>query len=269
MKNIHILATDKPSRLHEYDYLSPMGLSKEPLQWKLGRHIYITSDEEIKEGDWCYDIFLQAIFLANSFMGIKTKNTAKKIILTTDPRLAPDVQKIDDEFLEWFIKNPSCEEVEVENERIILDDVRYNFDVVEYKYKIIIPKEQPFNSKKGLKELILKDPNTCEHYKEVGCVKDICTCYTLIPNKETLADKIKFQMDIVAMDFENQVETSMKVFYKVLENLLLEVEKKQQERSYSEKDMRKAIQETITLMRYKATEFREHENTIIEQFKKK
>jgi len=43
----------------------------------------------------------------------------------------------------------------------------------------------------------------------------------------------------------------------------------QRKRSYSEEDLRKAIQETITLMRYKATEFREHENTIIEQFKKK
>lgn len=43
----------------------------------------------------------------------------------------------------------------------------------------------------------------------------------------------------------------------------------QQERSYSEEDMKKAIQETITLMRYRATEFREHENTVIEQFKKK
>lgn len=40
-------------------------------------------------------------------------------------------------------------------------------------------------------------------------------------------------------------------------------------RLYNEEDMRKAIQETITLMRYKATEFREHENTIIEKFKKK
>ena len=38
---------------------------------------------------------------------------------------------------------------------------------------------------------------------------------------------------------------------------------------YSEEDMRKAIRETIALMRYNATEFREHENTIIEQFKKK
>jgi hypothetical protein len=51
--------------------------------------------------------------------------------------------------------------------------------------------------------------------------------------------------------------------------MIIEGAKWQQERSYSEEDMRKAIQETITLMRYKATEFREHENTIIEKFKKK
>ena len=43
----------------------------------------------------------------------------------------------------------------------------------------------------------------------------------------------------------------------------------QAERMYSEEEVRKAIQETITLMRYKATEFREHEDTVIEQFKKK
>lgn len=32
----------------------------------------------------------------------------------------------------------------------------------------------------------IKDPELCEHYKEVGCIKDICDCYTLIkvkPNK--------------------------------------------------------------------------------------
>ena len=41
-------------------------------------------------------------------------NKCKKIILTTDPDLIKDgVQAIDDEFLEWFVKNPSCESVEV------------------------------------------------------------------------------------------------------------------------------------------------------------
>jgi hypothetical protein len=49
----------------------------------------------------------------------------------------------------------------------------------------------------------------------------------------------------------------------------IEGAKWQAERMYSEEEVRKAIQETITLMRYKATEFREHENTVIEQFKKK
>jgi hypothetical protein len=30
-------------------------------------------------------------------------------------------------------------------------------------------------------QVILKDPNTCGNYTEVGCVKDICKCYTFEP----------------------------------------------------------------------------------------
>lgn len=45
---------------------------------------------------------------------LKTEVGYKKIILTTDPQLIEQgIQAIDDEFLEWFIKNPNCEEVEV------------------------------------------------------------------------------------------------------------------------------------------------------------
>lgn len=61
--------------------------------------------------------------------------------------------------------------------------------------------------------------------------------------EENIAQKIRFQMDIIAMDFENQIEPSMKNFYKVLENLLFEVEKKQQKRSYSEEDIALAFNE--------------------------
>lgn len=44
---------------------------------------------------------------------LKTEVGYKKIILTTDPDLIADgVQAIDDEFLEWFVNNPSCEFVE-------------------------------------------------------------------------------------------------------------------------------------------------------------
>ncbi len=50
---------------------------------------------------------------------------------------------------------------------------------------------ETFNSKRGLKEVQLKDPNTCEYYKEFGCVKDICNCYTLISKQETLEEAVE------------------------------------------------------------------------------
>jgi hypothetical protein len=60
----------------------------------------------------------------------------KKIILTTDQDLIKDgVQAIDVEFLEWFVKNPSCESVKVEGHIYKGQD--------ETEYKIIIPKEEP------------------------------------------------------------------------------------------------------------------------------
>lgn len=129
MKNLHLIPTDKPSRLHEYDLLSPLGLSKEPLQWRLGRNIYITSVEEIKEGDWIYNEYQKTIykFCIGSGIGL-----CKKIILTTDQDLIKDgVQAIDDDFLEWFVKNPSCEEVEVKKFYGFAED-----------YLIIIPQEK-------------------------------------------------------------------------------------------------------------------------------
>ena len=108
-------------------------------------HIYITSDEELKEEDWC---FLRETSLFNNKIGRVNKNVIsdngknglnfKKIILTTDQDLiANGTQAIDDEFLEWFVKNPSCEEVEV---------FHYDFYFMnewDRKYKIILPKEKP------------------------------------------------------------------------------------------------------------------------------
>jgi hypothetical protein len=37
-------------------------------------------------------------------------NYYRKVVLTTDQKLIKDgVQAIDDEFLDWLVKNPSCE----------------------------------------------------------------------------------------------------------------------------------------------------------------
>ena len=58
--------------------------------------------------------------------------------MSTDADLIKDgIQAIDDEFLEWFVKNPSCEEVEVMNVPDFIYQTKHSC------YKIIIPKEEP------------------------------------------------------------------------------------------------------------------------------
>jgi hypothetical protein len=140
MKNIHVIPTDKPSRLRYFD-------SKLEIMWLIPKksdivfqNIYITSDEDLKAGDWTYNIVSKTIFTAKQELIDLTNHpnvtltTNKKIILTTDLQLIADgVQAIDNEFLEWFVKNPSCEEVEV--------DKGYR-GVNLFNYKIIIPKEE-------------------------------------------------------------------------------------------------------------------------------
>jgi hypothetical protein len=134
MKNLHLIPTDKPSRLWFNDLIdgSELILSLTEVESGNNQHIYITSDKEIKEGDWCLDIVSNYLYKA----GITPETSypsQKKIILTTDQDLI-GVQAIDDEFLEWFVKNPSCEEVEVEKGYRGVDL---------FNYKIIIPKEEP------------------------------------------------------------------------------------------------------------------------------
>jgi hypothetical protein len=120
MKNIHVLATDEPSKLFRSfgklkieDYITERENSQ--LQ---NQNIHITNDEKIKEGDWVYcnrEGFEPVLKQKVNTMGVNNDPSMKKIILTTDADLIKDgVQAIDDEFLEWFVKNPSCESIEVE-----------------------------------------------------------------------------------------------------------------------------------------------------------
>jgi hypothetical protein len=125
MKNIHVLPTEKPSPLMIEDgklfYSKSFGFNKfnETINFRHinNQNIYITSDEEIKEGDWVFDNDAnQAVAYKYLRVNPNLPNFPyyKKIILTTDQQLIDDgVQTIDDEFLEWFVKNPSCEEVDV------------------------------------------------------------------------------------------------------------------------------------------------------------
>jgi hypothetical protein len=146
MKNIHLIATDKPTGIFQSNSGLQFSIRDkvrvEPLK---GFHIYITSNEDIKEGAWRCDIELNRIEKGKE---TGTFKNWKKIILTTDQDLIKDdVRAIGDDFLEWFVKNPSCEFVEIER----LEDGKYidRFadgtikEGIYENYKIIIPKEEP------------------------------------------------------------------------------------------------------------------------------
>jgi hypothetical protein len=145
MKNLHLIATDKPSKLFYYD--KHLGLARNLVKQNDGvnpQNIYITSDEEIKVGDW-YFITESISKCESKYEANDLTDICKKIILTTDPQLIADgVQPIDDTFLEWFIKNPSCEKVETAKGKMKLNDdgQKYGFPDMSL-YKIIIPQEEP------------------------------------------------------------------------------------------------------------------------------
>ena len=137
MKNIHVLPTEKPSRLmidtiENKLYLQPI-LHEKTIN-VLTQNIYITSDEEIKKGD--YGLVVNEILSYNKMIELWGVTQGWKIILTTDQDLIKDgVQAIYDEFLEWFVKNPSCEEV-------VFSTYHVKGDISgKLHYQIIIPKE--------------------------------------------------------------------------------------------------------------------------------
>ena len=167
MKNIHLIPTDKPSRLSILNS-GKLNFGAEFISSSNSKaqNIYITSDEEIKEGDWVYCRIENRVLVSN--VSYSKLDNRFKIILTTDQELIEvGVQAIDDEFLEWFVKNSSCEEVEVQYQTTGLKN-----GVWQYYYKIIIPKEEP------------KQDRTCTHNCSVVCGE----CQIFEPKQETLEE---------------------------------------------------------------------------------
>jgi hypothetical protein len=129
------------------------------------QNIYITSDEEIKEGDWVFDTFKNACPVIRQLKTeeevLEVQKTERKIILTTDQDLIADgVQSIDDDFLEWFVKNPSCEKVEVGKTNKLIDNyAEKDEDRWEVKYHIYTPKEakEIENQQQGYSEEDMKE----------------------------------------------------------------------------------------------------------------
>lgn len=187
-KNIHLLPTDKPSRLLKTMPKGNLILSKSITSgshWK-NQNIYITSDDVIKEEYWALNVGNNEVIYITKIIGklvyhkpdrgCVRLSDCRKIILTADQDLINDgVQNIPNEFLEWFVKNPSCEEVKIEEDKHLFckhcnilhsthgDGI--NCDVCRKEsqpylktlgYKIIIPKEEPKQETHGVIKEILK-----------------------------------------------------------------------------------------------------------------
>jgi len=147
MKNIHVLPTDKPSRLAKLKLFGKdkYNLSKEilPIQdEEQYQNIYITSTDKPNEGDWVFDTLKNACPVIRQLTTeeevLEVQTTEFKIILATDTELIKDgIQPIGDDFLEWFVNNPSCEEVGFEYQT-----TGFKNEVWQYDYILIIPQEK-------------------------------------------------------------------------------------------------------------------------------
>jgi hypothetical protein len=189
MKNLHLISTNKPSRLtlnkkglflqkyiYENEISKSFGLKNQ--------HIYITNDEKIKEGDWYLlsnsnNLLIKCVNNDIIKAHPPTIDERKKIILTTDQDLINDgVQAIDDEFLQWFVKNLTCEYVTTYDG--LLGEPRI------WKKYIVIPKE------KAKQECLHQESSFRGYYKD-GCYT-FWVCNKIVveePNQKKLKKRLK------------------------------------------------------------------------------
>lgn len=189
MKNIFFLPTDEPSRLWLDNLSHKLVLSeiKTLVGYKASRNVYITNDEEIKEGDFYFDsidFILHRKSKYNDALVDGNKN-AKKIILTTDYDLIEEgVQAVDNHFLKWFVNNQTCEYVEVEDIKTI-PSLQLGRENGHLMYKIIIPTENPTTTvvREAMK-IVSKDVRP--------------------PKLDNLEERFKRDMSMIVMPLDNE-----------------------------------------------------------------
>ena len=229
-------------------------------------------------------------FIQAKFVNINITNDDeedKKIILTTDKDLIKDgVQAIDDKFLEWFVKNPSCESVEIEKMFNVVQ-----FTSREFIYKIIIPKEfemyedlygkyvklndrfeteHIWNKELALKnkgKWIPKEESKCFNCKGTISKEGICFCNREKPKQETLEEASE-RFAVNQYPYLDEFEK------KFIKDDFIKGAKWQQERMYSEEDIALAFNEgqaySVTGKLVDGKEWaKTHKKEWFEQFKKK
>lgn len=167
MKNLYLIPAEKLIKntgdlvkdQHGYMHFFTKNDGKEYGKTTTILNICIANDETPKVGDWVIYtkgvLHCQRMDYEEDLANIEIYG-GLKITLTTDTQLIKDgVQAIDDEFLEWFVKNPSCEEVEIGKILQVRHGVSW-YDLPNQKqgnesesiyrtiHKIIIPKKITF-----------------------------------------------------------------------------------------------------------------------------
>ena len=204
MKNIFLFPTDKPSRLHITSKLMlyPNGLMPKSQGLCKNQHIYITSKEYIGLSYYLDgDLVRKGVIDDKDYWEVR--KDYEKIILTTDPKLIEDgVQAIDDEFLEWFVKNPSCEKVDV--------DYRYDTNL------------QPILDSFGNKVLRIKIPTESENLSQIIIPKEGMNCWSGKkgvegwPGKEEPKQEIPTELESVLAKITHQNDLGLSQWYEVV-----------------------------------------------------
>jgi hypothetical protein len=218
MKNIHVLPTLQPSRLikqkHDtIDRLCLADIATKRAEYKRF-NLYITNDEEIGTDEYYFHLKNNEYYNSGRIEEAdKDMKFWKKIIQTTDQDLIKEgVQPIYNEFLEWFVKNPSCEEVETESWSDNLNGIWLK------KYHIIISEEESKQEDMITKIMQMDAKMAHDSLPKQETLEEAAIKYA--EHNEFLSDRtFEFKRDKVA--FICGAEW-------------------QQERSYSEEDMRKA-----------------------------
>jgi len=237
MKNIHIIAADKPSRLFELS--GDLHLHTElGFDYKRSRNIYITSNEEIKVGDYRLNIqryYFKKVDKEGLDYYNKRNDIFKKVILSTDQDLIKDgVQAIDDDFLEWFVAHPSCEEVEVINKGKMGVFSDGTTGIIYNDYKIIIPKESP---KQNLINMIEQDEELAMYEESFKHEVRVIPKEEILENRSSAYEFIDFyekgKTNLEKLPFQELI----KEFTEYYKNVTLKLQKPKQEKNCSEEEI--------------------------------
>jgi hypothetical protein len=189
-EHVIMLPTNKQSSLALIDIPTPILCSS--IQRKEGQlyikesyplnintqHLYIISDDEIKEGDWCIDTINNILFMSDGNLKLH-KNTDKKIIATTDTSLGlpqPSQQFIE-KYIESYNKGEVITDVLVEYEADLTTITKVDYGLQHWDYKLKVnPKDNTITIKK------LKDNwNREEHISDIY---RLCSLLYFSPNRE-------------------------------------------------------------------------------------